>query len=176
LVGIATFLVGSVLALVIVVDLEGELPNPDEVRLPEIETKDVPISALTFDGYGGIACGLDGRTPATWTSFRSSDGIVIASTTLRFRTDSSAQRELRKLSSSADRVLDSRPYTNYWNVRIGERLLTEKGSEFSLVTYTPVEASFNVNILTAKSLDHLLEFDKQRESLRRSYQVNRLKP
>jgi hypothetical protein len=55
-------------------------------------------------------------------------------------------------------------------------LLTEKGSEFSLVTYTPVEASFNVNILTAKSLDHLLEFDKQRESLRRSYQVNRLKP
>lgn len=182
LVGITTFLVGSVFALVTLSSIEGTLPSIDAVAAPDSEQKkEVEISSLTFEEVGVIACGSDGEARASWSSVRASDGLMVSSTLLLFETRSAAEKRLKKFASKSDKVLESGPYTNYWNVKIGERLLLQKGREFTLVTYSPVKYSastetFNLRVLSSESLDHLREFDRQRESLRRSLQINRLNP
>jgi hypothetical protein len=177
LVGITTFLVGSVSALITLSSLEGRLPAIDAVTFPDFAyKKEVEISSLTFDEVGVIACGLEGRTRASSSSFRSSDGVVIDSTLLLFKTETAAKKKLKSLSANADRVIESGPYTNYWNVKLGERLLIETGGSYTLVTFTPAKTSFNVSTLTSQSLEHLVEFDRQSESLRRSFEINRLNP
>jgi len=179
--GISTFVVGSLFALITLSGLESVLPSSDAVAIVDVENeKEVEGESLTFEDFGGIACGFDGKTPASWTSVRASDGVVIRSTLLLFESESAAEKKFKKFASAADRVLESGPYTNYWNVKIGERLLVQKGSEFTLVTYSSFKDSstttFNLRVLSAKSLDHLREFDRQGESLRRGFQINRLNP
>lgn len=180
--GITTFFFGSLFALITLSSLEPVLPSSDAVTIPDFENeKEVKIESLTFEDFGGIACGFDGKTPASWSSVRASDGIVISSTLLRFESESAAEKKFEKFASGADRVLESGSYTNYWDVKIGEKLLVQNGSEFSLVAYFSVRdlestTTFTLRVLSARSLNHLREFDRQGESLRRSFQINRLNP
>ncbi len=180
-IGTTTFFLGSVFALITLSTFEPELPSYDAVTIHDSEVEKVQVESLTFEGFGDIACGFDGKTPASWSSFSASDGVVINSTSLRFESVSAAEKKFKTFASKAERVLESGPNTDYWNVKIGERLLLQNGSEFSLVTYSSVKDSdstttFNSRVLSAKSLNHLREFDRQRESLRRSFQLNRLNP
>ena len=180
--GITTFLVGSVFALITLSSIEGKLPSIEAVPIPDSDQKEhVEIGSLTFDEVGVIACGSDGEARASWSSVRASDGVMVSSTLLLFETRSVAEKRLKKFASRSDQVLETGPYANYWNVKIGERLLVKKGKEFTLVTYVPVKYSqstttFNLRVLSSNSLDHLRESDRQSESLRRSEQINRLNP
>ena len=182
LVGTTTFLVGSVFALITLSSIERKLPSIEAVPISVSDQEEqVEIGSLTFDEVGYIACGSDGEAQASWSSVRASDGVMVSSTLLLFETKSLAEKRLNKFASRSDQVLETGPYTNYWNVKIGERLLVQKGNEFTLVTYAPVKNSkstttFNLRVLSSKSLDHLREFDRQSESLRRSQQINRLNP
>ena len=175
IIGVTTFVIGVFFAF-------NNLTAPDE-KLPTIEV--VPVledlaqapstSTMTFGGKGDVACGFDADgTRASWTSHKASDGTTINSTLLLFDTDSSARKKLKSLKSSASRIIEEGSYFDYREVKIGDKFLIENKKGFTLVTYKQDEKSFDVLILTSPSMEHLREFDKQRESSRQRADVKHL--
>jgi hypothetical protein len=159
----------------------------DEAKIASIQLQknkeNKENQTLSFQQTGSIACGWDSfKNQASWTSYTASDGMQIYSELIYdLKSEKSARKRFNQEIKKAAKILEISPYLDYWKRQMGEKAIVESDGKFSMIKYFKVSSeysgeTFSVTVLESSSLKHLTIFDEQRESLARSFIVNKLKP
>lgn len=146
-------------------------PLASDVTVPTNLNSTNQPGEITFQSLA-IGCG-DGFSS---TGYMVSDGTHLSRTTsYRFRSRRAAQRMFDGAKENASVIFDQNPAVDYHGRKKGDRVVFEKEGRVHIVTLFGAEDDeLRVVDIAGASLRHVIEFEKQENSLANSVYLNRL--
>ena len=126
---------------------------------------------LSFQPWGPIADGSDFSGPASFTSFKASDGEILDATLIYgISNENIARKRFRFEIRHSSKVIEQSDF----------RAIIVKDARFGLVEWgkNPGDSDhgFSVLIINAPSLKHLIDFERQEKAFATSLRIDRFQP